>query len=99
MRGGRLAPGSGGFGAGRSDSADLAEQAEPELGTGDTRDDHEEKADEHQHELPERAAMPAKEPALVHPVAPRSRRLAVADGAPPNRQAGRGRRRKLRLEL
>src|SRR6516164_4086727 len=98
MWGGRLAPGSGGFRAGRSYSTDLAEQAEPELGTGHYSDDHEEKADEHQHELPERASMPAEESALVHPVAVCSRRLAVADGAPPNRQAGRSRSRQLRLE-
>src|SRR5215472_2780860 len=94
----RLAPGSGGFGAGRPDRSDLAEQAEPELGTRHNRDDHEEKADEHQYELPERVAMPAEEPTLVHPVAPCSRRLAVADCAPPDRQAGRGRRRQLCLE-
>src|SRR5690348_18306077 len=93
-----LAPGSGGFRAGRPDRADLAEQPEPELGTRHDRDDHEEKADEHQHELPERAAMPAEEPTLVHPVAPCPRRLAVADGAPPNRQPGRRRRRQLGLE-
>src|SRR5215470_5686247 len=99
MWGGRLAPCSGGFRAGRPDRADLAEQAEPELGTRHNRDDHEEKSDEHQDELPERVAMPAEEPALVHPVAPYSRRLAVADRAPPDRQAGPGRRRQLRLEL
>jgi len=78
---------------GRAQAAEPAQQAEPELGSGDNRDNHDQEADEHQYELPERAAVTAEDPPLVQPAAPRPRQCAVADGAPADRQARRGRRR------
>src|SRR6516162_1321174 len=85
--------------ASRTQATELAEQAEPRLGAGDQRDDHDKEANEDQHELPEGVAVLAEDAALIHPVAVRLRRGAVADGAPSDRQADRRCGRQLRLEI
>src|SRR6516165_10421086 len=94
-----LAPGGRGLRARCAQAADLGQQAEPELGAGDYRDDHDEEPEDDQHELPARAAVTAEDPALIQPVTLRVRLAAVADGAPSYRQADRRRGRQLRLEI
>jgi hypothetical protein len=92
-RGGR------GLGAGGAQRVELGQQAEPELGAGDQRDDHDEKAEEDQHQLPAGIARRAEDPALVQPVALHARQRAGPDGAPAHGQAGRGHGRQLSLEI
>jgi RNA polymerase sigma-70 factor (ECF subfamily) len=85
------APGGGWFGSGVAQTAELAQQAEPELGTGDQRNDHEAKADQHQNDLPAGAAVAAEDAALVQEVASGVRFGAIADGSPADRQPSRRR--------